>query len=140
VYQTVAKMGGSQGWGRYHWLWRLRGWLDRCMGGNGFRWERSQAQTISVNDHIDFFRVDRVVPNEKIRLQVDMKLPGHGWLEFQTHPLDQTTTQLVQTVFFAPKGLWGLIYWYGLLPIHRVIFLSLLNELRHKAEHNKVID
>lgn len=140
VYQTVTRVGGSYGWGRYHWLWWLRGWMDRCVGGIGFRREGSQGQPLGLDDHIDFFRVDRIVPNERLRLKVDMKLPGQGWLEFQIHPLSQHRTQLVQNVYFAPRGLWGLVYWYGLQPIHRAIFASLLKEFRYRAEQNHVTD
>ena len=43
-------------------------------------------------------------------------------------------TLLVQTAFFAPKGLFGLIYWYSLYPIHGPIFNSMIETLGREAE------
>jgi len=42
-------------------------------------------------------------------------------------------TRLVQTAFFAPKGLSGLEYWYILYPIHRMIFGSMIRNLARRA-------
>ena len=45
-----------------------------------------------------------------------MKVPGRAWLQFQAEPLGATRTRLMQTAYFAPKGLFGLAYWYLLYP------------------------
>jgi hypothetical protein len=132
VYQACCHVGAG-GWGLWHWAWWLRAQIDRCLGGIGFRKARPEGRPLEVNDHLDFFRVDRVESDRRLRLEVDMKLPGQGWLEFRANPLSAETTQLVQTVYFAPRGLWGLIYWYGLHPIHRLIFASLLRQLKDRA-------
>ncbi|MCF7975909.1 MAG: SDR family oxidoreductase, partial [Phycisphaerae bacterium] len=133
LYQAFCDLG-SQGWGLWHWAWWLLAQIDRCLGGIGFRKGRPEGRPLQVNDHLDFFSVDHVVPDRILRLEVDMKLPGQGWLEFRARPVTPETTQLVQTVYFAPKGLWGLVYWYGLHPMHRLIFASLLRQLKDRAE------
>ena len=43
-------------------------------------------------------------------------------------------TLLVQTAFFAPKGLGGFLYWYLLLPFHRLIFAGMICRLAQLAE------
>jgi hypothetical protein len=55
---------------------------------------------------------------------------GNAWLQFKAVPLDDGGTRLEQTAFFAPKGLAGLLYWYVLYPIHRVIFSGLIDRLK----------
>ena len=62
-----------------------------------------------------------------------MKLPGRAWLQFETHPFHGGHTRLVQTAFFAPKGLWGLAYWYLLYPIHRMIFAGMICSLAQRS-------
>jgi hypothetical protein len=62
-----------------------------------------------------------------------MKLPGRAWLQFEALPYEVGQTRLVQTAFFAPKGLSGLAYWYGLYPIHRIIFAGMIRNLAQRA-------
>ena len=65
-----------------------------------------------------------------------MKLPGLAWLEFQVLSQSDGTVRLIQTAFFVPKGLFGLIYWYGLYPIHNLLFSGLINAIAQRAEAN----
>ena len=58
-----------------------------------------------------------------------MKEPGRAWIEFQSISDDGDYTKLVQTAYFAPKGLLGLLYWYMLYPIHALIFSSMIDEI-----------
>ena len=69
-----------------------------------------------------------------------MKLPGAGWLQFEARAMDEHVTRLVQVVFYAPRGVLGLLYWYLLCPIHRLIFAGLLKRLGNLAEHSGVRD
>ena len=59
-----------------------------------------------------------------------MKVPGNAWLEYKID--DQSN--LVQTAYFAPKGLFGLTYWYSLYPIHKIIFKGLINRIKSSIE------
>jgi hypothetical protein len=63
-----------------------------------------------------------------------MKVPGLAWLQFKAEPMPDGSTQLIQTAFFAPKGLFGLLYWYGLYPIHGLIFSGMIRKLAQRAE------
>lgn len=63
-----------------------------------------------------------------------MKLPGPAWLQFAAEPVNEDQTRLTQTAFFAPKGLFGWLYWYGLYPIHSLIFSGLVQKVGERAE------
>ncbi len=133
VYRAVTELGGPNNW-PCHWAWRLRAFLDRLLGGVGMRKGRPDPDTIKVGDTLDYFRVVEIRPGRMIRLKVDMKLPGEGWLQFEAIPNGEDQTQLLQTVFFAPKGLLGLAYWYVLYPLHAIIFRKMIKEIARRAE------
>jgi hypothetical protein len=63
-----------------------------------------------------------------------MKVPGKAWLQFKSTPISQGETRLVQTAFFEPKGLPGLLYWYALYPIHAYIFAGMVDKIAEHAE------
>ena len=62
-----------------------------------------------------------------------MKLPGRAWLEFEVEPAAGGAI-VHQTAVFEPVGLSGLIYWYGLLPVHAVIFGGMLRAIARRAQ------
>ena len=128
AFLNFASLGGRRGWLFWNWSWRLRGVVDRLLGGVGMRRGRRDPVDVRVGDALDFWRVEAVEAGRLLRLHAEMKLPGRAWLEFEAKP-DDTGTTLVQTAFFAPRGLGGLIYWYGLYPVHRIIFRGLLRAL-----------
>ncbi len=68
-----------------------------------------------------------------VRLYVEIKLPGQGWLQFAAEPVDEEHARLVQTAFYAPKGLLVLLYWQVLQPIHTLIFHRMIKTLAVKA-------
>jgi hypothetical protein len=96
---------------------------------------RLETGTIELGDTVDFFRVVKIEPKRMIRLKAEMKLPGDGWLQFEAEPVEGNLISIVQTVFFAPRGLLGTVYWYLLHPIHRLIFAKMINKLASNAEH-----
>lgn len=135
VYRAFAAIGGEAGWPAYDWLWGLRGLLDRLLGGVGMQRGRRHPQELRVGEALDFWRVEDVQPNRSILLRAEMKLPGKGWLRFEANQTaDPAVTKLTQTAFFAPKGLWGLIYWYSIYPIHGALFSTMINQLAAQAE------
>ena len=87
-----------------------------------------------LEDTLDSSRVQRVEPDRLLRLRAEMKLPGAGWLQFEARPVDEHVTRLVQVVFYAPRGILGLLCWYLLYPAHRLIFAGLLRRLVAMAE------
>ena len=72
-----------------------------------------------------------------LRLAAGLKLPGRGWLEFRVTPLDDGARSLIrQTATFDPKGVVGRLYWYGVLPLHAVVFRGLLRRIARRATGN----
>jgi len=137
VFETFSSLGGEKGWPVFQWAWKLRGILDRLVGGVGFRRGRRHPKELRVGDALDFWRVEAIKPGELLRLRAEMKLPGKAWLEFQAIEQDTETTKLVQTAYFAPKGLLGLLYWYGIYPLHSLIFSRMIERLAEQSENNK---
>ena len=134
IYQTFTGLGGKRGWLAYNWAWRLRGLMDSMVGGVGFRRGRRHPDILRAGDALDFWRVEAIEKNRLLRLRAEMLVPGRAWLQFKVEPLDNDQCRLTQTAFFAPKGLFGLIYWYGIYPIHGFIFSSLIRKVAERAE------
>jgi len=129
VYQSFARLGGARGWLYMDWAWQLRGMVDRLCGGVGMRRGRRDPEELRVGDTLDFWRVEMVEPSRLIRLRAEMQVPGRAWLEFEAHPVPDGQTMLLQTAFFEPKGLAGLLYWYALYPVHSLIFSGLIRKI-----------
>lgn len=134
VFRAFTSLGGSSGWLYFNWAWRLRGLMDRLVGGVGMRRGRRHPTDVRVGDALDFWRVEAVEFDKLLRLRAEMKVPGLAWLQFKVEQLPDGDTQLIQTAFFAPKGLFGLLYWYGLYPIHGLIFSGMIRKLAQRAE------
>ena len=130
VLQTVWSIGGDTGWYYANWLWRIRGFLDKLMGGVGLRRGRTNPDTINSGDALDFWRVllaDR--PNKRLLLFAEMKLPGEAWLEFR---IDRDNF-LHQKATFRPRGILGRFYWYTMLPFHFFIFKGMIDNIVKKT-------
>ncbi len=133
TFRTFTRLGGETGWLYLNILWQARGAIDRLIGGVGLRRGRRDPQSVRIGDAIDFWRVEAVEENRRLLLRAEMKLPGKAWLQFEALPYGEGQTRLVQTAFFAPKGLSGLTYWYLLYPIHSLIFSGLIRKLKALA-------
>ena len=122
-------IGGEHGWYYADMLWRLRGALDKLMGGVGLSRGRRSKVDIQPGDTIDFWRVilaDR--KNYRLLLYDEMKLPGEAWLEFAIVQ-NENRSILKQTATFRPKGIMGRNYWYSMLPFHYFIFRNMLKRI-----------
>jgi len=133
VFTAVERIGGATGWYYANWLWTLRGWLDLIAGGVGMRRGRRDPEHLHVGDTLDCWRVERVDPNERLRLSAEMKLPGRAWLELEIRP-HKHGSELHQTATFDPLGLAGIVYWYGVWPLHQLVFAGMLRGIAHAAE------
>ena len=134
VYQAFASLGGETGWPPYNWLWAIRGLIDRMVGGIGLRRGRRHPDEVRTGEALDFWRVELVHPGELLILRAEMKVPGKAWLRFRAKPRRDGRTDLVQTAFFAPKGLLGLLYWYSIYPLHKIVFPGMINDVARRAE------
>lgn len=139
VFAAVERIGGVTGWYYANWLWILRGWLDLLVGGVGMRRGRRDPQHVLVGDTLDWWRVESIEPGKRLRLAAEMKLPGRAWLEFEVQPLEAEEyfrggSELRQTATFDPLGLWGLAYWYGVWPLHQLVFAGMLRGIGRAAE------
>jgi uncharacterized protein YbjT (DUF2867 family) len=132
VYSTFIGLGGKRGWLYLNKLWQLRGWLDRLLGGPGMR-GRQDDNELQPGAIVDFYRVDALEPGRMLRLRSDLKAPGAGWMEWRVLPQSEGNVLLLQTAFFAPKGITGFLYWYLFYPLHRLIFAGLLKAIAHRA-------
>ena len=133
AYAAYTGLGGARGWLVLDWAWRLRGILDRLIGGVGFRRGRRDPDHLRVGDAVDFWRVEALVPGRLMRLRAEMRLPGLAWLEYKSEPREAGGTRLTQTAFFAPRGLPGLLYWWSIFPVHGFIFSRLVRGVGERA-------
>jgi uncharacterized protein YbjT (DUF2867 family) len=145
VFRSVTGIGGARGWPTHMWAWRIRGHLDRLIGGVGLRRGRRDPQDLRVGDALDFWRVEDVrAPTDQpavggeggagiLRLRAEMRLPGRAWLEWRMAHGAKGGTHVTQRALFAPKGLFGRAYWYAMLPFHTFIFRSMLESLAADA-------
>jgi len=138
LYRAVCRIGGRQGWHSPAWLWRLRGFADRLLGGPGLSRGRPHPDSIRFGDVLDFWRVADVVPDRRLKLAAEMKLPGRATLSFSIEaPAGRPRRcRLVQTARFRPRGLAGLAYWSVVKPFHHLVFSRMLEGLRRQAERD----
>lgn len=132
AFAPIRRIGGQQGWYYANWLWRLRGMIDVLVGGVGLRRGRRDPEQLRVGDTVDFWRVEAVEPDRLLRLRAEMKLPGRAWLQFEVEP-DGSGSRIIQTAMYDPVGLFGLIYWYAIWPLHEAIFRGMLRRIALKA-------
>lgn len=129
VLQNIWSIGGERGWYYGYFLWRLRGILDKFLGGPGLRRGRTNVTEINPGDTLDFWRV--LVADKagmRLLLYAEMKLPGEAWLEFRIRKAG-TKYELVQTATFRPVGVLGRLYWYSVLPFHYFVFDGMATNL-----------
>jgi hypothetical protein len=119
IFQTFATLWGEWGWPFQNWSWRIRGMIDFIQGNARLRRERRDSDQVRVGDSVDFWSVEAIAPDRMLRLRAEMKLPGRAWLQFQVHSYRDGQSLFQQTVYFAPRGLAGVLYWYLLYPLHR---------------------
>lgn len=125
VIDALWSIGGKRGWPSMNWAWKVRGWMDRLMGGTGLRRGRRDPVELRPGDALDFWRV--VVADReagRLMLYAEMKMPGEAWLEFEVGE-----GELRQTATFRPQGLLGRLYWFSVLPAHWVLFPGMAREL-----------
>lgn len=133
VFQAICRVGGGHGYYAADWLWRLRGWMDRMMGGPGLRRGRRDPEKVSYGEALDFWRVVGLEQDRRLALRAEMKLPGDAMLEFHVEPFGEGKSRLRQSALFRPRGLFGLLYWYAVSPLHHIVFRGMIQGIRREA-------
>ena len=132
VFSVITHIGGSNGYLYANSLWRIRGWLDRCLGGVGMK--RSPGSVhLNKNDYIDLWYVQDLEADSRLLLRAEMKLPGRAWLEFLVSPQPSGRTLVRCCAWFEPHGLLGELYWWVLYPVHILIFRGMVQAMCRKA-------
>ena len=138
VYAAVCRIGGGNGWYAGDVLWQLRGWLDKLVGGPGLRRGRRHPEMVEFGEALDFWRVVGIDRDRSLSLRAEMKLPGEAQLDFAIEEIDARATppltRLVMTARFRPRGLFGILYWYAVVPLHEFVFGGMLSGIQRTAE------
>jgi uncharacterized protein YbjT (DUF2867 family) len=132
IMWAVNRLGGDVGYYAANWAWRIRGWADQAIGGVGLRRGRRDPEHVRLGETIDFFRVVECA-DDRLTLQVEMKVPGTGWLGWTAIKIPGGT-RVIQSARFAPKGLFGRLYWWSMIPFHHVIFRKMLRNICRSGE------
>ncbi|KPJ99333.1 MAG: epimerase [Desulfobacterales bacterium SG8_35] len=128
VFQAALAIGGERGWYKYNFLWRLRGAMDKMVGGYGLNRGRRVSRELRVGDALDFWKVADIKANKRLLLLAQMKVPGKAWLEFIIED-----NMLIQTAHFYPRGVLGRLYWYSTLVFHNLVFQDLAEKIVRQA-------
>ncbi len=129
VYQSFIGIGGDNGWFDFDFLWELRGIIDKLIGGVGLKRGRRSQCDLRISDCLDFWKVVDLQKNERLLLYAQMKLPGSAWLEFKIKD-----NKLIQSAYFYPRGVFGRLYWYALVPLHYFVFNNMIKSIIKKAK------
>lgn len=134
LFDRVRRIGGHVGWYYADFLWKIRGWMDRAIGGVGLRRGRRDPVAVRTGDAIDFWRVEDFVPGRRLLLHAEMIVPGEAWLEFRAEPIGEGRSELIQTAYFKPSPFWGRAYWYACFPLHLFVFQGMARGIIRAAE------
>jgi uncharacterized protein YbjT (DUF2867 family) len=132
IFRAVKSIGGKEGWFSFNVLWRVRGVMDKLLGGFGDSLGRRDESDLRVGDILDVWKVIDLQENRRLLLEAHMKVGGKAWLEFR---IEGNT--LIQTAYHYPKGLLGRIYWFSMLPFHAFIFPDMIRSIIRQAGGGK---
>ncbi len=136
VWRMIVHIGGTTGWYSKNALWRLRGLMDKLIGGPGAHRGRRSMEQLSVGDGLDFWRVLDIQPQKRLLLFTEMRLPGEGLLDLRVNPREGAAkkpgTELALSLYFRPAGLPGRAYWYAVTPFHRLVFTGMLRAIAER--------
>lgn len=133
VAWAFMRVGGKTGYYGAEWAWRIRGLVDQLFGGVGLRRGRRSRDKVAVGETLDFWRVVAVAPGRSLDLKAEMLVPGDAWLSWEAEATE-SGSRLRQTARFVPRGLFGRLYWYLLVPFHALVFPRLARGIVAAAE------
>lgn len=132
IWHRIESVGGKNGYSTATWAWELRGFMDLVVGGVGLRRGRRDDNRLIEGEALDFWRVEALEHGKLLRLRAEMKLPGLAWLEWSLEPMG-TKTAVIQRAIYAPRGLFGHFYWLAVLPMHGIVFPSMVRNMAGKT-------
>lgn len=139
VINNIWSIGGERGWYYLGFLWKIRGFLDKIVGGVGLRRGRRSPVDLAPGDALDFWRVLVADKDQRrLLLYAEMKLPGEAWLEFKVMD-EKGQSYLLQTATYRPQGLPGRLYWWLVYPFHGFIFPGMAKRIIHFEEKQREI-
>ncbi|CAI2718963.1 SDR family oxidoreductase [Nitrospina watsonii] len=133
TFQMVCRIGGPYGWLHGNSLWKVRGLIDRLLGGVGLNRGRRDLYDLRIGDSVDCWRVENLEPGKELLLRAELISPGYSWLQFVLEPVDAAHTRLILRAHFIPMPVWGHLYWYTLSRFHTYIFRGMLNHFEREA-------
>jgi len=133
VFPIICRIGGKHGWVHANLLWKVRGAIDRVLGGPGLNRGRRDDNQLREGDSVDFWRVEKLEINKEMLLRAEMISPGLSWLQFIINPKDSKNTQLTLRAHFIPQPFWGNIYWFLMAKFHDYIFRGMLSYFQKEA-------
>lgn len=134
LWTVIEGIGGAHGWYSWRLGWVARGVLDRLFGGPGLRRGRRHPQHLAPGDALDWWRVEKVVPGELLRLRAEMRLPGLAWLELSVEGEPGERPTFRQRAVFSPRGLPGQLYWWAVTPFHGIVFGGMQRNIARAAQ------
>ena len=134
LWEQIVRIGGANRYYYMNGLWWLREFMDWCVAGPGFTRGRRHPSELRLGDAIDYWTVIGIEPERRLTLHLGMKAPGSGVLEFELHSLDDGGTRVTATAYWHPRGVWGLVYWYALLPALHLVFRGFTAAIARRAE------
>ncbi len=133
LWRVLLRIGQDGDFFYAAWLWRLRRVLDWLLGGPSFRRTRRHPSDLRVGDVVDAWRVIEMSRGKRLVMLMEMKSPGAGVLKFDIED-DANVRRVVLSAYFHPAGVWGILYWFLLLPFHAYIFRGMTREICRRAE------
>lgn len=134
VWEVIEGIGGVNGWYSVPVLWRIRGIIDRLIGGPGLGGRRDPRH-LAVGDRVDWWRVAELDPPHRLVLAAEMKIDGRAWLVMEVTDRGEGCTY-VQRALYAPTGLAGRLYWWSVAPFHVFVFPIMLRTIINTAQRN----
>lgn len=134
VWQVITQIGGQNRYFYMNGLWKIREFLDWLIGGPGMNYGRRHPSELRIGDVVDSWRVIGLQPQRRLTLFFGMRAPGSGVLEFEIGQEPSGQTRIKATAYWHPAGVWGLLYWYALVPAHQFLFAGLTRAIARRAE------
>jgi uncharacterized protein YbjT (DUF2867 family) len=134
VWKVTTSVGGNNRYFYMNFLWWVRELMDWAVGGPGLTRGRRDPNEVRLGDAIDYWTVIGIEHERRLTLHFGMRAPGAGMLEFEIEPLPDGKTRLTETAYWHPQGVWGLLYWYALVPAHLFIFRGMTRAIVRRAE------